>query len=142
MKKNFDLKTKIELNVDDMVDIACRSCLQDYESNSKAKKLILAAMKNKKEIAETIKQSQSRKLANVNGGEETHCIALVDGKARVLKSLLAPSESVYWGEDRIMFVYEKSYTRYNYMDFHKDVFFHNGEGLDSVWCDFPYVYLA
>ena len=141
MKKNFELNTKMELNVDDMVDIACRSCLKDYGSNPKAKRLILAAIKNKKEIASAIKQSRTHKTANESSAmDEVHCIALVDGEAVLLKSLLLSAHGENCGCDKIMFVYEKTYNKYNYLDFQTD--FYNGEGLDSVWCYFPYENVA
>lgn len=136
MKKYSIYNNETELSVEKLFDTACKSCLKDYGNgfDPRAKKLVVEAMKNKKEIIKVIKMSESHKAGRATGCPEIHCIALVEGKAVCLKSMAILESDVYGRFDQIQFVYEKRYNRYNFMDFQKDFF----TGLDAVWANFEY----
>lgn len=130
-----------EMTVERMFDNACKSLQYRIEhglvpSDPKIKKLLKEAIKNRKEIIRVIKQSQVHSEAKNNDIQELHCIVLVEGKAVCLKSIASGVLFGEGGKDQIMFVYEKTYNRYNYNDFQTD-FYMNG-GLDSVWFNFNY----
>ena len=136
MKKYSIFNNETELSIEKFFDTACMSCLKDFgnDFDPRAKKLIIEAVKNKKEIIKVIKNSMTHKIGCETGRPEVHCIVLVDGKAVCLKNLSLPivdSNSMF---DQIQFVYEKRYNRYNDMDFQKDFF----TGQDAVWANFEY----
>lgn len=136
MKKYRIYNNETEISVEKLFDTACMSCLKDFgnDFDPRAKKLVVEAMKNKKEIIKVIKMSESHKAGRTTGCPEIHCIALVEGKAVCLKSMAILESDKYGMFDQIQFVYEKRYNRYNFMDFQKDFF----TGLDAVWTNFEY----
>lgn len=134
MKKYVIYNNETEMSVEKMFDTACVSCLKDYNDNPKAKRLVVEAMKNKKEIIKVIKNSKTHKIGCETGRPEVHCITFVDGNAVCLKSLSLPINETHGMYDQIQFVYEKKYNKYNYIDFHKDYL----SGLDAVWTNFEY----
>lgn len=143
MKKYIDIKgNQVEglMTVDRMLDISLKHLNYKIEngqvdSNPILKKLLKESIKNRKEIVKVIKESESHSLGKNNDFNEIHCIALIDGKAHCLKSI-SFGNTEESGVDKILFVYEKTYNRYNFNDFQKD-FFKDG-GLDSVWFDFNF----
>lgn len=147
MKKYIDIKgnqIEGEMTVDRMFDISLKTLEYRIEhgqvdSDPRIKKLLKESVRNRKEIVKVIKESESHYLGNDNDFNEIHCIALVDGKAHCLKSIGFDMEGES-GVDKILFVYEKTYNRYNYNDFQTD--FYRDGGLDSVWFDFNFKKVA
>ena len=140
MKKYTVYENENEMDVETIFDTACRSCLKDLDEgfDPKAKKVVLEAIKNRKEIIRTIKGSECHRAGCETGRREVHCIAIVDGKAHCLKSLSLPESDTGDMYDQIQFVYEKKYNKYNYMDFQMDFY----AGLDAVWVNFEYENVA
>ena len=136
MKKYRIYNNETEMSIEKLLDTACMSCLKDFGNgfDPRAKKLVVEAIKNRKEIIKAIKKSETHTAGRTTGCPEIHCIALVEGKAVCLKSMAILESDTYGMFDQIQFVYEKRYNRFNYMDFHKDYI----TGLDAIWTNFEY----
>lgn len=147
MKKYIDIKgNQIEgkMTVERMFDISLKNLEYRIEhglvdSNPRIKKLLKESIKNRKEIVKVIKESNVHSLGKDRDSQEVHCIALVEGEAHCLKSISFENMEES-GVDKIIFVYEKTYNRYNYNDFQTD--FYKDGGLDSVWFDFNFKKVA
>ena len=73
MKKYVIYNNETEMSVEKMFDTACVSCLKDYNDNPKAKRLVVEAMKNKKEIIKVIKNSKTHKIGCERGALYHFC---------------------------------------------------------------------